>query len=289
MSKIHPLACIDPKAELGRDVSVGAFAFVGPGVVLGDGCVLHNQCTILGPSTFGPRNEFYPHCVVGAAPQDLKYKGGDTTLRVGASNTFREHVTIHRGTEVDASVTIIGSNNLLMVGVHVAHDVIVGNNIILANYVQIAGHCHIEDRVNIGGSSVMHHFVTVGRYAYVGGITGMRADVPPYMKCSGWNFEVRGFNGEGMRRWGIPDPSIDAMKKAYRLLYGGRDENTPGRTLKSLEEIESNGLISDDHVRYLVDFLRRRLTSGTFGRFRESLRRDEAVDRKDFYSGNDTV
>jgi UDP-N-acetylglucosamine acyltransferase len=291
MSEIHPTAVVDPRARLGRDVRIGPLCYVGADVELGDGCNLHPHVTLLGPSTFGVRNEVYSHCTLGAAPQDLKYKGGPTALVVGDNNIFRENVTVHRGTEVDrrsAGRTRLGNHNLLMVGVHVAHDSDVGNHAIIANQVQIAGHVRIEDCVTVGGSSAMHHFVTVGRNAFVGGMTRITHDVPPYMKVQGYDQQIRGTNIEGMRRWHIPEESIAAVKAAWRLLYARRGESSPGRTMQALREIESNGLVNDEHVRYLVDFLRRKLDIGIFGRTREHDRTDTPSDRAAFYGPSRT-
>ncbi len=286
MTRIHPTAYVDPQAELGTDVEVGAFSYVGPQVQLGDGCVLAPRVTLLGPSTFGPRNVFHPGCVLGAAPQDLKYKGGPTRLVVGAENIFREHVTVHRGTEVDrqsGGVTRIGDHNLLMIGVHVAHDADLGSNIIIANNVQLAGHIRLEDYVVVGGASAMHHFVTVGRNAYVAGMTRVTHDVPPYMKVVGYDQAVRGVNTEGLRRWRVPEESIARIKEAARLLYARRGERSPLRTAEALRVIEANGLMADEHVRYLVEFLRRKLEVGIFGRVREHYRCDTDADRARFY------
>lgn len=286
MSEIHPTAVIDASARIGRDVRVGPFCYVGPDVELGDGCLLHPHATVLGPATLGARNEIYSYCTLGAAPQDLKYKGGPTALVVGDHNIFRENVTIHRGTEVDRRSegrTCIGHHNLLMVGVHVAHDADLGSNIIIANQVQLAGHVRLEDRVTIGGATAMHHFVTVGRNAYIGGMTRVTHDVPPYVKVQGYDQEVRGTNVEGMRRWKIPEESIAALKTAARLLYARRGGNSPGRTAEALREIESNGLLRDEHVRYLVEFLQRKLEIGIFGRVREHFRSDRPEDRAAFY------
>ena len=286
MTDIHPTAVVDPEARLGEGVRVGPFCFVGAGVELGAGCRLHPHVTLLGPATFGHDNEIYPQCTLGAAPQDLKYKGGPTTLIVGNQNIFRENVTIHRGTEVDLQsrgVTRIGNHNLLMVGVHVAHDCDLGDNVIVANQVQLAGHVRLEDCVTVGGASAMHHFVTVGRNAFVGGMTRVTHDVPPYMKVQGYDQEVRGANLEGMKRWHFSENSVNAVKSAWRLLYGRRGDNTPGRTLEALREIEADGLIADEHVRYLVEFLRCKLEYGVFGRVREHLRRDTPEDRAGFY------
>lgn len=285
MNTIHPLAFVDPRAELGRDVFVGPFCHVGPDVALGDGCILHGHVTVLGPSEIGPQNVFFPTVVIGTAPQDLKYRGGPTRLVIGQGNVFREQVTVHRGTEIDrrsGGVTRIGDQNLFMVGVHVAHDAVVHNHIVLANAVLVAGHVSIEDCVNVGGASAIHHFVTVGRNAFVAGMTRITHDVPPYMKIQGYDAVVRGVNIEGMRRWHIGESTIEAMKEAHRLLFG-RAGGAPGRTAEMLREIATNGLCDDEHVRYLVEFMQRKLDLGVFGRAREHDRSDRRTERGEFY------
>lgn len=287
MSQIHPMSVIDPAARIGRDVRIGPFCHIGPEVELGDGCVLQTHVTLLGPATIGRGNVFFPNCTIGADPQDLKYKGGRTRILIGDDNRFRENVTVHRGTEVDKhsdGVTRIGSHNLLMVGVHIAHDCDIGDHCILANHVLLAGHVKLEDCVNVGGSSAMHHFVTVGRYAYVGGMTRVTHDVPPYMKIEGYDQDVRAHNAKGMQRWHISDESIIAVKRAFRLLYARRGERSPTRTTDALREIEGDGLIGDPHVRYLVDFLKRKTAIGIFGRQREHFRTDSDADRAGFYA-----
>ena len=289
MSRIHPTAFVDPQAEIGADVEIGAFGYVGPRVRVGDGCMLAPRVTLLGPTEFGPRNVFYPGCVLGAAPQDLKYKGGPTRLVVGAENIFREQVTVHRGTEVDrqsGGATRIGSHNLIMVGVHIAHDNHLGDNIIIANSVQLAGHIRIEDCVVIGGVSAMHHFVTVGRHAYIAGMTRVTHDVVPYMKAFGYDQDIRGVNVEGLRRWRVPEDSITKLREAARLLYARRGERAPLRTGDALRELEADGLSADEHVRYLVGFLRRKLEIGIYGRVREHFRNDCPEDRAGFYAGS---
>lgn len=287
MAEIHPTAYVDRRAELGPDVEVGPFAHVGADVQVGAGCVIHSRVTLLGPLDIGEHCTFFPGAVLGSAPQDLKYKGGPTRLSIGNHNVFRELVTVHRGTEVDrrsGGVTRIGDHNLLMVGVHVAHDAQVENHVILANNVLIAGHVHIEDCVNVGGASAMHHFVTVGRNAFVGGMTRVTSDVPPFMKIAGYDAVVHGVNAEGMRRWKFPEESVTAVKEAYRLLYGRRGEQGVGRTGRALDEIETNGLMEDPQVRYLVEFIRRQMREGVFGRARERGRSDSDQDRETFYS-----
>lgn len=292
MSNVHPTAFVDPRAELGDDVEVGPLSYVGPHVRLGDGCRLGPRVTLLGPADFGPRNTFFPGCVLGAAPQDLKHKGGPTRLEVGAENVFRELVTVHRGTEVDRQsegVTRVGTHNLIMVGVHIAHDADIGSNIIIANNVQIAGHVRIEDAVVVGGVAAMHHFVTIGRLAYVAGMTRVTHDVPPFVKVMGYKQEVRGINVEGLRRWRFPEESVKRFKQAERLLYARRGGRSPLRTAEALAEIEADGLVADEHVRYLVEFLRRKLEVGVFGRVREHYRTDVDTDRAAFYRDGEKV
>lgn len=286
MSSIHPMSVIDPTAEIGRDVHIGPFCHVGPRVKLGDGCVLHTSVTLLGPATIGPRNTFFPCTTIGAAPQDLKYKGGPTSVVIGSDNIFRENVTVHRGTEIDrlsGGITRIGDRNLLMVGVHVAHDCDIGSHCIIANQVQLAGHVKFEDCVNVGGAAAMHHFVTVGRNAFVGGLTRVTHDVPPYVKVQGYDQEVRGLNAAGLERWQFPSDSVAALKAAVRQLFARRSEHAPGRTAEALKEIETDGLMTDEHVKALVEFLKRKLEFGIYGRVREHFRQDTDADREGFY------
>jgi len=291
MSEIHPTAFVDPAARLGANVRIGPFCHVGAHVELGEGCVLHGHATVLGPATLGPANVIWHQCTLGADPQDLKYKGGSTGLIVGRENVFRENVTVHRGTEVDASsggLTRIGDHNLFMVGVHIAHDSDIGKHVIIANQVQIAGHVRIEDCVTVGGVSAMHHFVTVGRNAYIAGMTRVTHDVPPYLKVEGYNQDVRAVNTTGMRRWNIPAESILAVKAAFRLLYARRGGRSLGRTSAAVREISTNGLMEDEHVRYLVSFLRNKMEIGVYGRVRERRRNDTDADRAGFYESGRT-
>ncbi len=285
MSSIHPTASIDAQAELDADVEVGAFSYIGAGVRVGAGCTLAPHVTLLGPAEFGPQNVFYSGSVLGAAPQDVKYRGGPTRLNVGAGNTFREHVTVHRGTEVDRiseGVTRIGNRSLFMVGVHVGHDAHIGDHAIVANASQLGGHVRLEDCVVIGGASALQPFVTVGRNAYIGGMTRVTHDVPPYMKVMGYDQAVRGTNVEGLRRWAFPAASISSLRTAGRMLYARR-RGVAAQTGAVLTMIEANGLMQDEHVRYLVRFLRQKLAIGVFGRVREHARTDCAADSEHFY------
>lgn len=281
---VHPSAYIDPKARLGRDVRVGPNSYVGAGVVLGDGCVLHNNVTIDGLTAVGRNNEFFPCTVIGVVPQDLKYKGTPTRLEIGDENVFREHVTVHAGTEVGGGVTRIGSRNRLLVGVHIAHDVTIGDECIVTNYVQLAGHCRLENRVTVGGLSAMHHFVTVGTLAYIGGMTRIVADVPPYMIVEGNPSRIRGFNRKGMERWGWSQEQIRGIREAYRILYGSQDQDSPAVMLQRLAALEARTDLNGE-VLYLCRFLRRHLDEAVRGRILESQRRDTDADREAFYRG----
>ena len=280
---IHPAAAVDPAARIGSCVRIGPQCTVGPDVVLGDRCVLHCNATIIGRTVCGKNNEFYPGSVIGAEPQDLKYKGGDTRVEIGDGNVFREQVTVHAGTEVAAGVTRVGSDNRFLVGSHLAHDVIVGNGCILSNYVQLAGHVVLEDRVAMGGLSAVHHFTTIGRYAYIGGLTRIVSDVAPCMIVEGNPSRVRGYNETGMRRWGIADEEIRGVREAYRILFGPRSDSYGASMQDRLVHLESQADLNGE-VRYLCESVRRSLDEGVYGRQLESNRRDRESERKDFYN-----
>jgi len=273
---IHPTAIVSPGAEIGRDVEIGPFCVVGPHVVLGDGCKLRHQVTIEGHTTLGEGCEVYPQAVLGTPPQDIKYRGERTTLEVGRRNVFREMVTVHPGTGNGGGVTSIGDDNLFLIGVHVAHDCHIGNNCIIANYVQFAGHVHVEDNVNMGGHCAVHHFVTVGRHAFVGGMTRVSADVPPYMvivAARGSRTEVRMVNGVGLQRSGYKQEDIAALKTTYMKLFLRR-ARLSGVGIRDRVQAVLNDRPLNPHVEYLCEFLMRSFAHGRHGRYLESLRAD---------------
>ncbi len=273
---IHPTAIVDPRAELGRDVSVGPYCVVGPNVELGDGCRLHHQVTIDGHTRVGPGCEFFPGAALGLRPQDLKYRGEPTRLEIGPNNVFRELVTIHPGTAPGGSVTSIGSNNHFLVGVHVAHDCEIGSHCVLANYVQLAGHIKVEDYVVFGGQSGIHHFVTIGRHAFVGGLTRIAADVPPFMIfVAARTFgRVRFVNGVGLKRRGFTEEEIAGLKNAWFRLYSRR-ARLGGRAIRQNAEDILNEDGTDSNVRYLCEFILRSAAHGRNGRYLEALRSDD--------------
>ncbi|GMV96408.1 MAG: acyl-[acyl-carrier-protein]--UDP-N-acetylglucosamine O-acyltransferase [Phycisphaerae bacterium] len=250
---------------------------------MGDGCRLHNHATVTGRTVCGRDNEFYPGCVIGCPPQDLKYKGGPTRLEIGDDNVFRECVTVHTGTEVGGGLTRIGSHNRFLVGVHVAHDVVIGDDCIVSNYTQIAGHAQIEDRVTIGGMVGIHHFATVGTLTYIAAMSRVGADTPPFMVIEGFPAEVRGFNKKGMRRWGYSEQQIRAVQEAWKILFSNRAREYGESLLDRLDVLERRADLNGE-VRYLCQSLRRSLVNGVFGRYLESHRRDTDEDRKGFYN-----
>ena len=265
MPEIHPLSFVDPKAEIADDVEVGPFSYVGAGVRLGPGTRLLHHVSIVGRTTVGARNTFYPFCSIGAEPQDVSYRGEDTRTVIGDGNTFRECVTVHRATMKERQVTSIGSRGLFMACCHIAHDCIVEDDVILANGVLLGGHVHVESCAVFGGASVVHHFATIGRLAFVGGMTRVARDVPPYMVYEGNPPKVWMVNKVGCARRGIPPASIEQLKRAHRLLF---------RTDMTWEEAFGELLAHPeccDEVRYLVDFLRR-TGGGVRGRAREAMR-----------------
>ena len=263
--RIHPLAAIDPRAELAADVEVGPFCVVGPHVTLGPGCKLHNNVTITGHTTIGSDNVFFPNCVIGADPQDKKFRGEDTRLVIGDGNMIREAVTIHTGTAVGGGVTRVGDNNLLMVNCHIGHDVRIGSDCVLGNNAMFAGHCHIGNRVSLMGGAALHHFVSVGDYAFIGAYSRIHHDVPPYVKVDGAD-EIRAINVIGLRRGGISDEDIAALDVAGRRLFVGRKRPMSVIIKELLDDEALNG-----RVKEMVDFLRRR-DLGRHGRYLESLR-----------------
>ncbi len=281
MNVIHPTAVIDHSAQLGDDIEVAPHCYIGPRVVLGDGCRLLHNVSIHGRTTIGRHNEFYPGCVIGATPQDLKYRGEETELFIGDDNVFREHVTIHPGTEVGGGVTRIGNHNRILVHVHIGHDVLMGNDCVVTNAVQVAGHCSIEDRCHIGGMTGLQSFVTIGRHAYVAAMSRVTVDVPPYLIVHGYDLEVRGVNEKALRgRWCFTEDQVRTLWAAYKVLFGrGGGKRALSERLGKLERQGPH----DEHVQYLIESIRRSVLHGVYGRYLESMRHDTPADRRRFY------
>jgi UDP-N-acetylglucosamine acyltransferase len=220
MSKVHPTAVVDRHAELADDVLVGPYAIVEGGVILGRGCALHAHAVVRGPAVLGARNVVHPFAVLGGEPQAKRHAGGSAGVQIGDDNVFREHVTVHGGTEGRA--TRVGESNLFMVGSHVAHDVAVGSHCVLSNGAQLAGHAVVEDWVTFGGLSGVTQHVKVGESAFVAATAACERDVPPFVVVQGDRARVRGVNVVGLRRRAVPEPSIAALERAVFKLWLSR-------------------------------------------------------------------
>ena len=218
MSAIHPTAVIEEGAILGENVSVGAFAYIGPKVKIGNDTTIAHHAVIEGDTTIGRNNRIFSHAAIGTIPQDLKYQGEDVQLIIGDNNTIREFTLLNPGTKGGGSVTKIGNGNLLMGYVHLGHDVIMGDNCILANCVTLAGHVKLGDHVVIGGLTPVHQFVHIGDFAMIAGASALSQDIPPYCLAEGNRATLRGLNLTGLRRM-MEREEIDALRTAYRELF----------------------------------------------------------------------
>lgn len=253
MPQIHPSAVVSADARLAPDVTVGPLAVIDGPVELGAGCVVAAQARLTGPLTVGPKNTFDTGCVIGGAPQHTAYAGEPTRVEIGAGNTFREHVTVHRGMPVGVGpgtgTTRIGDGNLFMAGAHVAHDCEVGSHGIYANGALLAGHVTTGDRVFLSGNSAVHQFCRVGRLALLSGTSASTKDIPPFWVVQNFN-RVCGVNVVGMRRAGVTNAEINAVRRVFRTIYVER-QLIPVAMMRA--EAEYGGLPA---VRELIDFVR---------------------------------
>jgi UDP-N-acetylglucosamine acyltransferase len=247
--RIHDSAVIDRSAQLADDVTVGPYCIVGADVELGPGCVLDSHVRIDGPLTAGAANRFFHGAAIGGVPQDLKYDGARSSVRIGSGNVFREYSTVNRAT-AEGGETVIGDRNLVMAYVHIAHDCILHDHVILANAVNLAGHVEIEDHAIIGGVTPVHQFVRVGRYAIVGGGSRVSKDMPPFLKAAGNPLRVVGLNSVGLERHGFENPVRRALKDAFRLLYRS-DLNVSQAVLRIREEYPDSPEI--DHLLMFIE------------------------------------
>lgn len=262
---IHPTAIVDPRATLDENVSIGPYCVVEEGAFLGSGTRLVSHVSVLGQVRIGHDNVIHPQCVIGGEPQDKGYRGSPTWVVIGDRNVFREMVTVHRATEKEQGITRIGSDNYLMGGSHVAHDVHVGSHVTMANNTMLSGHVHVHDYASLSGMIGVHHFVTIGSYSFVGGLSRITTDVPPYMLVEGNPSEVRCVNLVGLKRRGLTRQEIAALTEAHRLLYRVKMGAAQARLA-----LEADGPLCEP-VKRLFEFLDvQRL--GKHGRARERLR-----------------
>ncbi len=230
---IHPSAIIDPKAQLASDVEVGPFTVIGPDVTIDSGTRVESHVVIKGPTSIGKDNHIYQFSSVGEDCQDKKYNNEPTRLEVGDRNEIREYVTLHRGTTQDQSLTKVGSDNLFMAYVHVGHDCVVGDGVIMANNATLAGHVHVGDGAILGGFTGVHQFCTVGAYSMAGFFSAVNKDVPAFVLVSGIMAKAFGMNFEGMKRRGYSSELRHALRNAYKLVY--RSELTLAEAILELE------------------------------------------------------
>jgi UDP-N-acetylglucosamine acyltransferase len=220
---IHPTAIIDPSASIADDVKIGAFTVIGADVSIGEGCDIGPHVVIQGPSYIGKNNKFFQFSSIGECPQDKKYNAEPTPLYIGDGNTIREFVTINRGTTQDIGETRLGNDNWIMAYVHIAHDCVLGNNIVMANNASLAGHVHIGDNVILGGFTLIYQFCKVGKNAFSAFASHINKDVPPYVMVAGTPAIARGLNNEGLKRHNFSSEDTADIKKAYRILYRSGD------------------------------------------------------------------
>jgi UDP-N-acetylglucosamine acyltransferase len=216
--KIHPLAVVSSTARIGRDVEIGPFAIVEDGATIGDGCILESSVVVKEGSTLGPNNHLFEGTIIGGPPQHAHMPERPGRVTIGAGNTLREFVTVHRAMD-EAAITVIGDNNLLMAGVHVAHDCRVGSNTIFTNYALLAGHVTVDDRAYVSAGVGVHQFCRIGSLAMVGGHAAVTKDVPPFVTVDGQTGLVVGLNQVGLRRAGYSSREVEQLKVAYRLVY----------------------------------------------------------------------
>ena len=238
---IHTTAIIDPKAKISSNVKIGPYTIIGANVEVGEGSEIQSHVSIVGNTKIGSNNKIYSFASIGNDPQDLKYKGEETKLEIGDNNKIREYVTINPGTIGGGGLTKIGNNCLFMVSSHIAHDCLVGNNVILANNVPLGGHAEIEDDVIIGGNSAVQQFTRVGKSAMIGGMCGVVRDIIPYGIAHGNRSILQGLNLIGLRRKNIPNNEIMALNDAYKELF--KNENLT-QNLKNLSaDLKKNKLV----------------------------------------------
>ena len=246
---IHPTAVIHPRAQIGADCEIGPYCVIGENVVLGDKCRLHSHVVIDGLTTLGKGNEIFPFASIGLKTQDLKWNGGVTRTQIGDYNTFREYVTVHSATG-DGETTVVGSHNHILAYGHLAHNVTLGDHIIMSNVGTLAGHVTVEDHAVIGGLAAVHQFCRIGRMACIGGCSKVVQDIVPYMLSDGNPAKTRTVNKVGLERNGISEKAQSALKKAYKILF--REGLI---TTNALSRIESE-LPPLPEVTHLIEFIR---------------------------------
>lgn len=230
-TNIHPTAVIDPAAQLGADVEIGPLCYVGPGVRLGDRTRLHHHASVEGNTWLGEACEIFPYACIGGKTQDLKFKGGNPGVRIGARNVFREYFTVHSATN-DGDFTTVGDDNTFLAAGHIAHDCVIGSHIVASNGMMLAGHVTVEDHVVIGGYGGVHQFCRIGAHAMLSATAKLVHDLPPYFIADGAPAIVRAYNKVGLERRGHTPEQIERVRHAFRILY--RDGLNRSQALEKL-------------------------------------------------------
>ncbi len=240
---IDKTAIINSNAKISDDVKIGPYSVIGPNVQIGSGTVVQSHVNITGNTIIGKNNKIYPFASIGNDPQDLKFKGEESKLKIGDNNKIREYVTINPGTEGGGGLTKVGNNCLFMVSAHIAHDCEVGDNVILANNVPLGGHAHVDDNAIIGGNSAVQQFTRVGKFAMIGGMCGVVRDVIPYGIAHGNRSVLHGLNLIGLRRKNIPNKEIITLSEAYKEIF--KNENLTENLNNLSSEFNNNALVLD--------------------------------------------
>ena len=240
---IDKTAIINSNAKISKNVKIGPYCVIGPDVEIGEGTVVQSHVNIIGNTTIGKNNQIYPFASIGNDPQDLKFKGEKTLLEIGDNNKIREYVTINPGTEGGGGKTKVGNNCLFMVSSHIAHDCIVGDNVILANNVPLGGHAYVDDNAIIGGNSAVQQFTRVGKFAMIGGMCGVVRDVIPYGIAHGNRSVLQGLNLIGLRRKNISNKEILSLSEAYKIIF--KNENLTENLSNLSNDLRENDLVSE--------------------------------------------
>lgn len=248
---IHPQAIVSPEAKLHPSVQVGPWSWIGPDVEIAEGCVIGSHVVVKGSTKIGRNNRFYQFSSIGEDCQDLKYAGERTFLEIGDNNTFREYVSVHRGTAQDHAITKIGDDNLFITGSHVAHDCIIGNHCIIGHHAGLAGHVHIDDYAILGGYVAVHQFCRIGGHSFLGGNVALVKDLPPYMMAAmdAGDSKVVNINVVGLRRRGFTEEDLLMLKRAYKVLY--RQNLTLDAAVAELKILAKQ----NSHIQLLIDFV----------------------------------
>ena len=233
---IHPTAIIDGSCEISPEAEIGPYCIIGPKTQIGAGTILDSHVSIHGWTSIGERCHFYPHSSIGTDPQDLKYKGEPTYLKIGNDNVFREFITLNRGTRGGHGITVVGNNNFFMAYSHVAHDCVVGDSVIMANAGTLAGHVTVGDHATVGAFSAVHQFCRVGPHAFIGGFSVITRDALPFIKTVGARNEAKiyGINALGLQRKGFSAQSISELKQVYKICF--RSKMKTGDALTKAKE-----------------------------------------------------